>query len=239
MPSVSKTEQNGRKEVLDAIKGGKTSEVILKVKPLKRKVFRCIIEGTSPYVQENFGPDAVEAIRNNQLKGSLGDAKKGKKRSPKDFEKCYQDMFYRPIGAKWYAIPACAIRAAMIDVCRMAGVVMTMAKRGIWVEADGMSEEKKPLIRITKGEPSRFEQAVWLANGNPDIRIRPMWDPGWQAEVRIKFDASYFTGDDIMNLLMQAGEVEGIGAGRNTSSGCAGLGWGCFAIVPGSIKIYE
>lgn len=190
------------------------------------------IRGTTPYVQHKFSQKAKEEMRAKQEAG--GTASSRKNRKPKDFKECYENARYFPRGETWPngAIPATQIKAAMVAACRLIDLKMTMAKQCFYVEADGYdNSEEKPLIRITKGKPEPFEQALRVANGNPDIRVRPKWEPGWEAIVRITYDADRFTLEDVANLLMRAGMQVGIGEGRMASRDCAGVGWGAFNIV--------
>jgi hypothetical protein len=57
-----------------------------------------------------------------------------------------------------------------------------------------------------------------------------MWEPGWEATVRIRFDADLFTITDVANLLRRAGLQVGVGEGRPDSKKSAGMGWGIFDI---------
>ena len=109
---------------------------------------------------------------------------------------------------------------------------MTRAKLTVSVEADGQDpEDLTPLVRITKGEPRYFETYARVATGTCDLRARPMWAPGWEALVRVKFDADQFTLEDVANLLMRVGMQVGIGEGRPDSPNSTGQGWGLFELI--------
>jgi hypothetical protein len=69
--------------------------------------------------------------------------------------------------------------------------------------------------------------------GVADIRPRAHFDPGWEAEVRIQYDADQFTLTDVTNLLLRVGKQVGVGAGRPDSTKSTGMGWGTFEIVNG------
>lgn len=190
-----------------------------------------VVFGSSPYVQNKFSAKAKAMMKAKQEAGST--AKKGAKRDAKNFQECYEESQYRPSGATWPngAIPATAFKAAMVAACRLVDFKMTDAKQCVHVEADGYDpEEGVPLVKITKGKPRYFEQAVRNESGVADIRARPLWDEGWEATVRITFDADRFTISDVANLLLRAGTQVGIGEGRMASRKCVGLGWGAFRI---------
>jgi hypothetical protein len=209
---------------------GKTatqSEVTILPPNFQTAVFRIV--GTAPYVQHKFSQKARELMRGKQEAGSAG--KKGKKREPKDFMACYEGAKHKSADG-WCGIPAPAFRCAMVSACRIVGFKMTLAKLALFIEADGLdSEDGTPLVRITKGEPQYHESAVRNESGVCDLRARPMWMPGWQAAVRIRFDADLFSVEDLANLLMRVGQQVGVGEGRPDSTNSCGMGWGTFSIL--------
>lgn len=191
------------------------------------------IVGTAPYVQEKFSEKNRQQMKDAQQAGSTG--KKGKKQKPKDFKECYQQAQYkgRAPGKKatWNGIPAGAFRTAMIDACRLVGFQMTKGKQMVFVESDGFDVDSgTPLVKFSKGKPRQVEHVLNNDNGGADIRVRPMWDPGWEIKLRIRFDADWFTLDDVASLLVRVGLQVGIGAGRHFSRKCAGCGWGTFEV---------
>ena len=158
-------------------------------------------------------------------------SKKGGKREARDFEADFE-------GAKhistegWVGVPASAIRTACIDVCRMVGFKMTLAKMSIFVVADGIDKiDGQPLVKlIYKGEPEKTEMPVRNQTGVADIRVRPMWRT-WKLNITVRFDADQFTAEDVANLIARAGEQCGIGEGRPYSKESNGLGYGTFRIA--------
>jgi hypothetical protein len=187
------------------------------------------IRGITPYVQNKFSKKALEQMKATQEAGST--AKKGKRREPKDFKAMYEESLHKT-DEGWYGIPAPAFRNAMISACRTVGFKMTLAKLSVFIEADGFdTDDATPLVKITKGEPQYFESLVRLAMDKPDIHARGMWKPGWEAELRVRYDGDQFTLTDISNLLMRVGLQVGVGEGRPDSKTSAGMGWGMFEIV--------
>jgi hypothetical protein len=57
-----------------------------------------------------------------------------------------------------------------------------------------------------------------------------MWREGWEAKLRIRYDADQFSLSDVSNLLARAGMQVGVGEGRPDSKDSAGLGWGLFSL---------
>lgn len=203
------------------------TEVMISAPNFQTAIFN--IRGIAPYVQNKFSQKAREMMRQTQEAGSTG--KKGKKKEGKNFQEAYELATHRA-SEGWCGIPAPAIRAAMISACRTVGFKMTLAKLSVFIEADGFdADDQTPLVKITKGEPQYFESLVRLATGVADIRPRPMWQPGWEAKIRIRFDADQFTLTDVTNLLMRVGLQVGIGEGRPDSKQSTGMGWGMFEVI--------
>jgi hypothetical protein len=188
------------------------------------------IRGNAPLVGNKFSAEARSMMREKQAAGST--AAKGKRREAKDFTKCRLEAthFFSDGTA---GLPATAFRQAMVSACRLCGFKMTLAKLSIFIEQDGFDvDDHSPLVRFSKGgEPEHFEAATRNETGVADIRARPLWQPGWEAVVRVRYDADQFTADDVRNLLERVGLQVGIGAGRPDSKESCGQGWGTFEVL--------
>ena len=205
------------------------SDVIIPAPKLGTGAFTIV--GTAPYVQCAFPAKAREMMKAKQMAGSQ--AKKGAKRDAKDFDLCYQQAQHVSREG-WNGIPASGFRAGLISACRLVDFKMTRAKLSLFVVADGFDNlDGTPLVKITKGKPHYVEHAVRNATGVADIRARPMWDEGWEAVLRLTWDADQFSTQDVANLLMRVGLQVGVGEGRPDSPNSAGMGWGTFAIGNG------
>jgi len=191
---------------------------------------RFTARGTAPYVSNNFGAEARAQMKAVQEAGDAEKKKRTKNRKPKDFQKGFRESLHESTEG-WYGIPAAAFRKAMISACRVAGFVMTKAKLTVFVEADGFDKvDGAPLVKFSKGKPHYVEHYVRNDNGGADIRPRGMWDAGWEAVVRVRYDADQFSLVDVANLMMRVGMQVGIGAGRPDSTSSAGMGWGLFEV---------
>jgi hypothetical protein len=204
------------------------ANVAITISSPKFDIFKCSIIGSSPFVSNKFSEKARIMMEEAQMQGQA--AKTTRKREPKDFESLYLGSMHLADSGDWYGIPCSAFRSAMIKACSIVGVHMTKAKMCVFVEPDGFSREGTALVRITKGEPKMFKAAVILASGVPDISARGMWMPGWEAELRIRYDSDIFSPETVANLLMRAGLQVGVGAGRHASERSSGQGWGEFML---------
>jgi hypothetical protein len=185
------------------------------------------ITGTTPLVLHKFSEKAKNTIMATQEAGSQ--SRKGKNREARDFDANYQAARHLSTDG-WDGFPASAVRNALISACRTVGFKMTLAKLSVFCVADGFSADGTPLVRITKGEPHCDIRAARNANGGTDLRARPMWNPGWQAKITVRWDADQFSASDVFNLLARAGQQVGLGEGRPDSHQSAGVGWGEFAV---------
>jgi len=197
------------------------------ISPPNFKVAAFGIVGTVPLVVNAFSNEARAIIKETQESGQR--AKKGRKRDPKDFKALFESSRHLSTEG-WDGFPASAFRNGLISACRMAGFAMTRAKLSLFIEADGFTPDGVPLVKFSKGKPKQHESYVRNATGVVDLRSRAMFDPGWEMELRIRYDADQFSLGDVANLLLRVGAQVGIGNGRPDSSSSAGCGWGLFTL---------
>lgn len=187
-----------------------------------------MIVGTRPLVQHRFGKKAIDTMVDRQRQGSR--AAKGTKREPRDFERDFQEAQHVSTEG-WHGIPASSFRAAMISACRLCGFVMTKAKLAVFVEPDGVDrQDATPLVRLIAGEPTMHVMPARNDDQSTDIRCRAMWPVGWQAVVRVRFDADLFSEADIANLIARAGLQVGVQEGRPDSPRSNGMDWGLWSV---------
>lgn len=186
------------------------------------------IRGDAPYVQHKFTAKSQAQMRRDQEDG--GRAKGKNKKEPRDFAAECEASTHRSTDG-WHGIPAAGIRAAMISACRVAGLVMTRAKLSVFIVPDGFDEQGTPLVRITKGKPKPHDDMVRVDSGQPMPVTRPMWAPGWEAVVTVRYDGDQFDAQSVCNLLHRAGLQVGLGEGRPDSKRSSGMGWGTFEVV--------
>lgn len=207
------------------------SPTVVRVEPARLEVVTVTIRGDAPYVQHAFSAKARGIMRASQEEGSRKEGKR--KREARDFAAECEEATHRSHPDGWAGIPAASLRAAMISACRVAGLVMTRAKLSVFVVPDGFDADGTPLVRITRGEPVPHEASVRLESGVASVVMRPMWAPGWEAKVRVRYDADQFDAASVVNLLARAGAQVGVGEGRPDSKRSSGCGWGTFEVLGG------
>lgn len=196
------------------------------VSPPKMHILHQPIVGTAPYMQARFAEKARQEMQAKHEAGST--SKKGGKKDARDFDADYKGALHRGPKSQ-YGIPAAAFRAAAISACRTVNFKMTLAKLGLFVEADFTDpRDGTPLVAI-KGEPRMVILPVRNTSGVADLRSRPIWDE-WSAVIRMRYDADMFRLEDVVNLLTRIGMQVGIGEGRADSKKSAGTGLGFFKL---------
>lgn len=201
------------------------NEVRVEIPAANLKTHSFCIVGDAPYVQNRFSQRSIDEMRFRM-------EHPGQKmpKTARDFKREFEQSSHRDTAEGWYGIPAPAIRSATIRACKLIpGLNMTDAKMSIVVLADGVDEDGTPLVRITKGLPHYVEHVVRVQM-TTDVRIRSMWDPGWEAKVRLSWDGDQFSTESVANILYRAGKQVGIGEGRPFSRSSAGMGWGTFGL---------
>ena len=191
------------------------------------------IEGDAPLVMHAMSEKVRKKLRESHEAGSQTTT--GQTKDPRKFHEEYEGAKHRSREG-WVGFPAPAIRNACISACRVVGFKMTLAKLSIFALSDGFDRvDGTPLIRIY-GEEHEVEHAVRLARGDLSLVHRPMWNEGWTAKVRIRYDADLFKAQDVINLLHRVGAQVGIMEGRPDSRMSGGMGWGTF-IVREHVKV--
>jgi len=198
------------------------------IKPPQFEVATIKIRGIAPYVQHKFSQKSREKMIASQKLGQQ--SRKGTAKEPKDFDAAYEAAMHKSRDG-WHGIPCSAFRNAAISACRIVGFKMTIAKLSLFVEADGFDTDGEPLVRITKGQPRQHFAQASNSNGGTDIRCRPMWAEGWEASVRVRWDAEQFSASDVVNLFARVGLQVGVGEGLPPARISAGLGWGVFEVI--------
>lgn len=207
---------------------------VVTIAPPNFQVAHFGVRTTAHFVMNQFGKKARDQYHAKQEAGST--AKKGAKREGKNFQEAYEEAIHYSTEG-WIGVPASAFRNAFVSACRLVGFKMTLAKLALFVIADGVDRvDGTPLVKITKGEPKYSEHYVRNETGVIDLRARPMWDPGMEMEVRVRFDADLFKLEDVANLMMRVGAQVGIGEGRPDSKNSCGMGWGTFEIISKEVE---
>jgi len=149
-------------------------------------------------------------------KNNIGSRKTAKEeRNP---EQEFKDsMYYMPGSSPKsknpkYGLVAAGFKKAMVRAAKpIDGIAMTDVQQNIFVydEADG-------LVPIKCSKPRMREDIVSIGKGTgktPDLRYRGEYKD-WSAKLRIRYNADFFTSEEVLNLLSHAGLSVGWGEMR-------------------------
>lgn len=222
MAARTKTAATENGAAAQALPAGEQKVVIARISP---QVAEVEIQGLTPLVVCAWSEKARQQIRDKQFK-------KGTKvgREAKDPVACYNASRYISTEG-WDGIPAGGVKGCLVNACRAVdGLPMTLAKRMIFVRAEGETEGGQGLVRI-HGEPVMHEAMVRVASGDPDLRYRAMYKE-WSIKLQIEFLSNVISADQVANLLELAGYVEGLCEHRpGAPKSCTG-DWGRFRVLP-------
>ncbi len=193
----TKPEVNG---TATAPKDGAVSIVIERIQP---KIIEVEIVGITPLLVCAWSHKAKKQMLDKQMKK----ATRGKE--AKNPEEDYRAGLYTSTEG-WTGIPAGGVKGCLVGACRAVdGLPMTLAKRMMFVRAQGHTKEGQDLVRVF-GEHRMHEAMVRIDNGGTaDIRFRPIY-PQWSCKLEIEFLASVISAEQICNLVELAGFIEGL-----------------------------
>lgn len=207
---------------------------IVTILPINMVEIGLKIEGLSPLVMNAFPQKAKNQLM-AQMSTPQSKRKARSERQPRDFHADFVNAHHYLVEDGSVGIPSNGFRACSIEACRMAGVMMTRAKQGLFIKADGWDKvDGQGLVRLESDEPPE-ETIMHVRNKTGrtsvvDLRARPMWRT-WRAVVHVHFDADWISAEQVINLFNRGGTQVGLCEGRPGSPNSYGMGWGTFQIV--------
>jgi hypothetical protein len=161
------------------------------------------IVGDTPLVVNSWSRKAIQQILDKQGKK----ANRGKE--AKDPQADFMGSRYISTDG-WDGVPAGGMKGCLVNACRgVDGLPMTLAKRMIFVQGEGMTESGTELVRIhSKEGPVLYTHPVKIPSG-ADIRHRAMFKD-WRIRLSIRYLANILSQEQVLNLLELAGFIEGL-----------------------------
>src|SRR5580700_1767170 len=166
----------------EAVNGAATKEsapVGIVIDRIQPKVLELEIIGITPLLVCAWSEKAKRQMLDKQMKK----ATRGKE--AKDPEADYKASLYVSTEG-WTGVPAGGIKGALVNACRACDLAMTLAKRLLFIRAQGVDKEGRGLVRIY-GEHKLHQAMVRIDNGSTaDIRFRAVY-PQWSMKLEIEF----------------------------------------------------
>jgi hypothetical protein len=203
----------------------KASEQIIVIPAINIKKFQITLVGDSPLIVHRFDEKSKKQIFDKQTQK----AKSGKepKIPMRDFiESLYwlsgkpkeytEEAFEQAIkeGAR-FGFPAIAFKASAVSAGYRAGVTKDK------VTSNGAFHIDGEFVEIN-GIPQMREDMVRIGMGTADIRYRGEFKE-WEATFTVKYNASVFSAEQIINLFNLGGFACGIGEWRPEKGGSYGM----------------
>lgn len=182
----------------------------VQIAPMQVRTLELRLVGDSPLVCHAWSDKARQMMLDRQMKKSK------QAKEAKDPEACYQASLYRmETGA--FGFPASAFKSAAVDACsHVEGITKVEARGAFHVVGDMLEIEGAPQMRT---------DMVRVGMGTADIRFRGEF-PAWAALVKVRYNSSVLSAEQIVHLFNVAGFAIGVGEHRPQKDGS----WGMFHV---------
>lgn len=174
---------------------------IVALRPIDIREFQIPIRGITPLIVHKFSDKARTSIKDKQEQKAKGGREK---RDPN--AEYLAAMYVMPgtgePGSKSakYGVPAAGFKKSAIKACRyIDGMTMTVVSGAFQV-----LEDAGGLVQIKYGEVHMREDAIRLPNKALDLRYRPEFTD-WSCVLRVRYNHSAISPEQIVNLFQHAG----------------------------------
>ncbi len=205
----------------------KENVIVLKQMEIKEAVIRIV--GDSPLIMHKWSHKAQQEMLDKQM-GVKKAEKKAAKDPVEDFvesvywiggkpDKYDEDTVSAALEKGRYGFPATAFKQAMSSTAYRAGWEQNqMGLRGaLFIVPDAGD-----LVEIKGCAPVMRKDMVRIGMGTADIRFRGEFT-NWHADLHIRYDASMYSLDYLVNILNAAGFKCGVGEWRVEKDGQNGM----------------
>jgi len=204
----------------------KHQDEVIQLLPIHVTEFEVTIVGSSPLIVHRFTEKARKQIEDKQQKR----AQRAKEaRDP--HEEYLASLYVFPgdvagVEGARYGVPALWFKCAMVDACRYTGGLTMTAARGAF-HVLGESPQSGGLVLLNYTDLRMRDDAVTIGIGTRDMRYRGEFS-NWSVRLKIRYNASVISPDQLVNLLNVAGFGTGVGE-RRPSQSCSDM-FGMWAV---------
>lgn len=168
--------------------------------------------GVTPLLVHRFSGEAIEAIASKQAQDGQVSPK-----GARDPHEEYMAAFYVMDDGN-YGIPTMAFKRAAVEACTSANLTKTAVRQQLHVIGGSLLRVYYP-----EGSPPRMQTDRVVVNGEKTtLRYRPCF-PEWAVCLRVRYNASPISAEQIVNLFNLAGFGVGVGDWRCQKNGNHGL----------------
>lgn len=179
------------------------------ITPIKITEMNIGIMGTTPLLMEKMSDKVIESLT-NIMEG------KGKEKKPnRNFEQEVKDKIHYTADGK-VGFPASGFKKAIVEAAPYMADMDKKLARSIVVIGDMIEIKfKQQVTNKAMGRDSGIRRAP-----------RPIWRPefkGWSCTLKVRFNNSQITADQVVNLIKLAGFHIGVGGWTPQHSGSYGM----------------
>ncbi len=175
------------------------------------------IKGLSPLIMHRWDEKAKQQMLDKQMKKTV-------KKEAKDPKAQYESSIYKlddgRLGFPSDAFKAAMVRGADLLGGKTIGMAMNRMRMGFFVHGEYGTKDDRDLVPIS-GKISMREDMVRLNGTTSDIRYRGQIQ-NWSAEIKISYNGSVVSFDQLVNMLNVAGYGVGVGEWRPERNGMFG-----------------
>lgn len=179
---------------------------IIDLPAMKIQNLEVTLIGDSPLITHKWSEKAKKAMRDKQ------GGKATQKKDPKDPEQDYQDAIHRDEDGD-YAFPSIGFKAAAVTACTSLDMTKVAARQTFHVDEE--------YVKIKGDDPVMREDMVRIGQGTADLRYRPEYK-NWYTILRVTYNASVMTAEQVINIFNVAGFGVGVGEWRPEKNGANG-----------------
>lgn len=165
------------------------------------------IKGITPLIVHRFSEKAKKQIEDKQQKKAK--EPRGARNPTAEYRASFYMIKGEPDTAKaQYGIPAIWFKQAAIYACTYLDLTKVAARGAFHIlgEVEGLIPLKYKSIRMR-------EDYVTIGQGTRDIRYRGEFS-GWSCKLRIRYNGTVFSAEQIINLINMGGFCSGLGEMR-------------------------
>lgn len=202
---VKQTKEITEQHLVD-VKKPTEKEQQLTLPPLKIEVFQIRLIGDSPLICHAWSHKAKQQMLDKQQK---------KAKQAKEVRDPHQEFIDSPYPLeKGYGYPSTAFKNAAVDACsHVEGITKVLARGAFHVLGE--------MVKLD-GEPRMREDMVRVGMGSADLRYRGEFSE-WSCTLRVRYNTSVLSAEQIVNLFNVAGFAIGIGDWRPQRDGSHGM----------------
>jgi hypothetical protein len=182
-----------------------TEEIV--IPQLRIREMDITLIGDSPLICHNWSDKAKKMMLDKQMKKAV--AAKDAKNPEQDF---HESLYHLPGGR--YGFPVVGFKSAAVDACSHVANLTKVISRGAF--------HIKGEMAVIEGTPEMREDMVRVGMGTADLRYRGEFKE-WRTTIRVRFNESVISPEQIINLFNTAGFALGVGEWRPQKDGSYGM----------------